>query len=47
MTFQVSSACPGVQTEEISFLEGVMRFLGVEVLAAMASPSKLSLRADT
>lgn len=35
---------PGVQTEEISFLEGVMRFLGVEVLAATASPSKLSLR---
>ncbi|HWW25406.1 MAG TPA: hypothetical protein VNZ85_05865 [Caulobacter sp.] len=35
---------PGVRTEEISFLEGVMWFLGVEVLTATTSPSRLAMR---
>jgi hypothetical protein len=35
---------PSVQTEEISFLNGVMRFLGVEVVGANTSASRLDRR---
>jgi hypothetical protein len=36
---------PSVSTDEISFLNGVMRFLGVEVVDAAASASRLDQRA--
>ena len=36
---------PGVGIDEISFLNGVMRFLGIEVVDAAASPSRLDRRA--
>jgi hypothetical protein len=36
---------PAVRTDEISFLDGVMRFLGVQVVAAGASTSTLERRA--
>lgn len=37
---------PAVATDEISFLNGVMRFLDIEVVDAAASASRLARRPD-